>query len=611
MSKKKDLKLAAKVEKKQKRREEKAAKKLKKEAKKKEEKQNKREEKRRAEKLKKSLKKQEKEEKKKLKREKKKLKKDKKKLKKEQKELKKLSKMRSDKVEVASENIENAPKTQSSDKDALQFMATFGGKVKKEKKRSEDADANEKKPVKVSAGLVTFGITDVNRIARVARTGASSGSDVVNGSVVNADNIPTPVTTPQPKISTEPVAITKPAVTATNISTGPSAVRKPVGIRTPGANREINPIYTRPIPMASASVITSDFIIPGVNDTEEARILTRTFADKWILPANLYKIEASTGLKYRRGRFSDAEKILAMKLTTKFCQEQNMSLERFKTIFFDDMGTENGHQNRLSNFFVDVSQHFGGRPVVAVYDFLKRLYHPGNHRGPWTPEEDQVLLREFQKHGPKWTLIGKELNRLGINCRDRYNIRWKHVGRMVNGPWSEEEDEKLINAIKESVEASGSISWLWISEERVKVRTPLQCLIRWKYIKKGNTDDSQVLANIKKRSVVPSSVKPKVPKVVSWSGWKEDEDYLLIHAILTSGAVSDETIQWKDLKIQGIPEARHNPELFFRRWNHLKAKAEISDETDLKETVEKVKKYLIKLSKSPAYIFSEDEEDIF
>lgn len=583
MSKKEDLKLAAKVAKKQKRREEKEAKKLEKEkskdAKKKEREREREREKEREEK---SLKKQEKKEKKKQEKD------QKKKLKKEQKEQQKI-------------HFENAPKAPSGDKEALQFLATFGEKVKKEKKRSEEARSEKKKSEGKKPKL-----SYVSKIAFIPqKTQVSAAQD--------RSSIPTPVATPQPK---EPVPIkpvnTKPSVTTESlVTTKPSVtteslVRKPVGIRTPGANREINPIYTRPVPMASAASTVSDFTIPGVNDTEEARILTRTFADKWILPANLYKIEANTGLKYRRGRFSDAEKILAMKLTTKFCQEQNMSLERFKTVFFDDMGTENGHQNRLSNFFVDVSQHFGGRPVVAVYDFLKRLYHPGNHRGPWTPEEDQVLLREFQKHGPKWTLIGKELNRLGINCRDRYNIRWKHEGKVVNGPWSEEEDGKLVNAIKDSLEASGTISWLWISEERVKTRTPLQCLIRWKIINKGNgVTNGNLLANIKKRTV------PKVPKAASWNGWKEDEDYLLIHAILTSGAVSDESIQWKDLKVQGIPEARHNPELFFRRWNHLKIKAEIADEADLKETVEKVKKYLIKQSKSPAYIFSEDEEDIF
>lgn len=392
--------------------------------------------------------------------------------------------------------------------------------------------------------------------------------------VINRESIPTPVTTPAPP---------------TDDNKNASTCRKPVGIRKPGSNRQINPIYTRPVTPSPAN---SDFIIPGVNDTEESRILTRTFADKWILPANLYKIETNTGLKYRRGRFSDAERLLAMKLTTKFCQEQNMSLERFKTVFFDDMGTENGHQNRLSNFFVDVSQHFGGRPVVAVYDFLKRLYHPGNHRGPWTPEEDEILLREYQKHGPKWALIGKELNRLGINCRDRYNIRWKHVGTVVNGPWTLEEDAKLTSAVKESLEASGVISWLWISEERIKTRTPLQCLNRWK--------------SLKTKPVIETTNVKKVQ--MTWGGWKEDDDYLLIHAILISGAISDESIQWKTLQVAGIPRPRHNPEIFFRRWNHLKTRAEITNEMDLKEAVEKVKRYLIRLSKSPAYIFSEDED---
>ena len=616
----KELKLAAKVEKKRKRRKEKDVKRKKlkiaakndKEARKEEKKRKKkklekiqRKEQRRREKkleeekkLKKNLKRQMKHEKK-LKREKKKIKgAEEKRL---RKELKKSLKSR-----------KKQPKDSKGDKILVPFSKTSKSDQKSEKdfkKRSEQKDDDNKKTKLENVSRPPPAGSIPEKMPVTLKTVESSISEFVN---VKSGAILTPTPTPIPQKTTENSAT---AVT----------VRKPITIRKPGAKREINPIYTMPAVTVKNSSngnngsIISDFIVPGVNDSEESRILTRTFADRWILPANLYKIEARTGLKYRRGRFSEAEKLLAMKLTTKFCQEQNMSLERFKTIFFDDMGTENGHQNRLSNFFVDVSQHFGGRPVVAVYDFLKRLYHPGNHRGPWTPEEDEILLREYKKHGPKWTLIGKELNRLGLNCRDRYNIRWKHEGKISSGAWALEEDQKLREAVKNSIETSGTISWLWISEERVKTRTPLQCLVRWKLLKsKGDafsissSSNNNNISDNRKVSIKKSTEQVPKKTTLSWSGWKEDEDYLLIHSILISGAISDETIPWKSLIVTGIPSSRHSPELFFRRWNHLKTKAGVTneeEENDLKGSIEKVKKYLITLSKSPAYIFSEDEED--
>ena len=356
--------------------------------------------------------------------------------------------------------------------------------------------------------------------------------------------------------------------------------------------------------------------------------MTKIFADKWYLPANLYKVEQRTGLKYRRGHFSDSERLLAMKFTTKYCKDQNMTLEEFKKIFFDDMGTNNSTNNskRLNNFFVDCSQHFGGRPVVAVYQFLKRLYHPGNHRGAWNTEDDEALLREYQKYGPKWALIGKELNRLGTNCRDRYNLKWKHVGSTLNGAWTPEEDEKLKKGIEESLKGSGTISWIWVAEEKVKSRTPLQCLSRFKIIK--NRNSTPELGNPKP--------KPKLKKEKEiWNGWTDDFDQLLIHELelLVIELSSEDSIDWKSLIIKSLPPGKlFNYEFLFRRWNYLKGLANSvnddnngdnnnnnngdnnnnnsSNDNNFRVQIEKVKNYLINNSKSAAYIFSEDEEEL-
>ena len=640
-SSKKELKHVAKVEKKQKRREEKDAKKKLKKTEKKEKKR-----------LKK-LKKEQKKEQKKLEKERKKRDDEKKKkaaedTKKrvenpapvnhlEEKIIKNEKREFDQEKKVKEEPKPFAPVATFGDREALQFLATFGSvekkradKSAKSEKRDKSAKIDESSKSEKREKHKTEKTTHKDKTDKTTQSEKLSEGSSTNNSITKKpklenkkkqvsvvevlkpltsdkiSSVPTPATTPVPiskPTLTTPVLVSKPTLTTTVNSGAIDQPRKPVGIRKPGANREINPIYTKPIPETRSD---SDFIIPGLNDTEESRILTKTFSSKWYLPPKLNKIEADTGLKYRRGNFSEAEKVLAMKLTTKFCSEQNMSLETFKNIFFDNLGNGQGHQKRLSTFFVDVSQHFGGRPVVAVYELLKRLYHPGNHRGSWTPEDDQILLREYQKHGPKWTLIGKELNRLAINCRDRYNIKWRHVGKVINGPWSLEEDEKLRNGIKLSLENSGVISWLWISEERVKTRTPLQCLHRWRIIKENSGSNLSTKTTPKPKAKVTREKKTKPASLI---GWKEDEDYLLIHSILISGYKSDDEIQWKDLKVPGVPEPRHNPEIFFRRWNLLKSKAEIDESEDLKGKVEKVKKYLIQLSKSPAYIFSEDEED--
>jgi hypothetical protein len=41
-------------------------------------------------------------------------------------------------------------------------------------------------------------------------------------------------------------------------------------------------------------------------------------------------------------------------------------------------------------------------------------------RIPWTDQDDAKLLKEFDDHGNKWSLIGKILGRSGDDVKNRY-----------------------------------------------------------------------------------------------------------------------------------------------------------------------------------------------
>jgi len=65
-------------------------------------------------------------------------------------------------------------------------------------------------------------------------------------------------------------------------------------------------------------------------------------------------------------------------------------------------------------------------------------------RNLWKPQEDELLLQLYAKHGPKWTLIGKSIG--GRTCkqvRDRYlnNLQ----PDINNEAFTQEEDEKLLS----------------------------------------------------------------------------------------------------------------------------------------------------------------------
>jgi len=67
-------------------------------------------------------------------------------------------------------------------------------------------------------------------------------------------------------------------------------------------------------------------------------------------------------------------------------------------------------------------------------------------RRPWTKEEDDLILELVKEHGTKtWSLVGNRLQcRSGKQCRERYKNQLDPT--IKRGPWTEEEDVKIVNA---------------------------------------------------------------------------------------------------------------------------------------------------------------------
>ncbi|GFS35226.1 myb domain protein 70 [Actinidia rufa] len=70
----------------------------------------------------------------------------------------------------------------------------------------------------------------------------------------------------------------------------------------------------------------------------------------------------------------------------------------------------------------------------------------GRIKGPWRPEEDELLQSLVEQHGPRnWALIGKSVpGRSGKSCR----LRWCNQlsPSVEHRPFTAEEDEKIIRA---------------------------------------------------------------------------------------------------------------------------------------------------------------------
>lgn len=102
---------------------------------------------------------------------------------------------------------------------------------------------------------------------------------------------------------------------------------------------------------------------------------------------------------------------------------------------------------------------------------------PNLKRGKWAPEEDDLLLKAYAKHGPHWLNVAGEISgRTEDQCAKRYVeiLGPSSEGRLRK--WTLEEDLSLVSKVK-----SYGTKWRRISSE-LESRPSLTCRNRWRKI---------------------------------------------------------------------------------------------------------------------------------
>lgn len=93
-----------------------------------------------------------------------------------------------------------------------------------------------------------------------------------------------------------------------------------------------------------------------------------------------------------------------------------------------------------------IAQYFDNRSDVQCLHRWQKVLNPELVKGPWTPEEDQIVLDLVHKFGAKnWSFIASKLDgRIGKQCRERWH---NHLNPDIkNGKWTEEEDKIILEA---------------------------------------------------------------------------------------------------------------------------------------------------------------------
>uniref|UniRef100_H2XYB1 Transcription factor protein n=1 Tax=Ciona intestinalis TaxID=7719 RepID=H2XYB1_CIOIN len=98
--------------------------------------------------------------------------------------------------------------------------------------------------------------------------------------------------------------------------------------------------------------------------------------------------------------------------------------------------------------FQKVSSYFTDRSDIQCLQRWQKVLSPELIKGPWTKDEDELVVELVKKYGPKkWSLISKHLKgRIGKQCRERWH---NHLNPDIKKcAWSEDEDRIIFEAHK-------------------------------------------------------------------------------------------------------------------------------------------------------------------
>lgn len=104
-----------------------------------------------------------------------------------------------------------------------------------------------------------------------------------------------------------------------------------------------------------------------------------------------------------------------------------------------------------------ISKLIEGKTPAQCAQRWNRVMQPNLRKGRWSPEEENALLNLVKTLGTNWKEISAKIfNRSDIQCRYAY---MKAI-EARNTPWSEKDDEKLLNLVHTTYE---DVDWLDIS----------------------------------------------------------------------------------------------------------------------------------------------------
>ena len=254
----------------------------------------------------------------------------------------------------------------------------------------------------------------------------------------------------------------------------------------------------------------------------------------------LKQLEASTGSYFPRGKFTVREATLLHKSLLSYLKGHGVTLEGFQSTLV--------HRNRLRTkntldpreMYIQLAMSLGtGRPVVAVYHYVRRKYHPNAHEKINKKSSDLEntqspvkATHENDKNIEKENIrLSKEFNDASLTVAGAAptTMRPDLVQRNRRSNWTMEEDEEL----KAAMAAHGNC---WEKVGLALNITPMACLQRWRHL----DPSGYYSASAKKYQSIKSEK----------FEWSPGFDFLLIQSLYDLNYEFELDIQWRQVHQQ-------------------------------------------------------------
>ncbi|KAG6934013.1 transcription termination factor 1 [Chelydra serpentina] len=156
------------------------------------------------------------------------------------------------------------------------------------------------------------------------------------------------------------------------------------------------------------------------------------------------------GMPIKFGRFSQKENTQIQKNIEDFLSLTEIENAE-KLLFTYRYPEEQGAINKLKTKYAFGMKIAEGipRPWKQVYFRARKMFDPNNYKGRYSEDEKEKLKKYHAIHGNNWKKISEIMSRSTHSVAMKYS----QIKSQVNsGPWSKEETQKLVQAVKETIQ---------------------------------------------------------------------------------------------------------------------------------------------------------------